>query len=132
MQYTLYSLLRKHGEVMSEKNSKNHFVAYIQNGNCHMEISILFQKIIKIAKNINEKYFLNDLFSYLNVLWPLQIIGNLQKIAHAKYELRSANIFGPYLDSKISFSKIVFFGCNSLVFRCFKHVLKAQHAWECL
>ena len=26
MQYTLYSLLRKHGEVMSEKHSKNHFL----------------------------------------------------------------------------------------------------------
>ena len=36
MQYTLYSLLRKHGEVMSEKSSKNHVVGYIQNGNCHM------------------------------------------------------------------------------------------------
>ena len=36
MQYTLYSLLRKHGEVMSEKSSKNHFVGYIQNGNCQI------------------------------------------------------------------------------------------------
>ena len=37
MQYTLYySLLGKHGEVMSEKHSKNNFVGYIQNGNCHV------------------------------------------------------------------------------------------------
>ena len=26
MQYTLYSLLRKHGEVMSEEHPKNHFL----------------------------------------------------------------------------------------------------------
>ena len=38
MQYTLYSLLWKHGEVMSEKKSKNHFVGYIQNGNCHIYV----------------------------------------------------------------------------------------------
>ena len=39
MRYTLYSLLRKHGEVMSEKSSKNHSVGYIQNGNCQIIIT---------------------------------------------------------------------------------------------
>ena len=29
--------MRKHGEVMSEKHSKHHFVGYIQNGNCQIE-----------------------------------------------------------------------------------------------
>ena len=38
MQYTLFSLLRKLGEVMSERSSKNHFVGYIQNGNCHFSM----------------------------------------------------------------------------------------------
>ena len=50
MQYTLYSLLRKHGEVMSEKSWKNHFVGCIQNGNYHMNNMKYFFIIYNLFK----------------------------------------------------------------------------------
>ena len=90
-----------------------------------MGISYLFQKIIKMTKNINEKYFLNDLFSFINWIWHAEIIEDIEKFAHAKYELLSASERRQNEKTKSVFEKIVFVGCNSLVLACFKHVLRA-------
>ena len=44
MQYTLYSLLSKHGEVMSKNKSKNHFVAMNKT-----ETAILTNENVKLS-----------------------------------------------------------------------------------
>ena len=50
MQYTFYSLLRKHGEVMSEKEIEKSFLGHQQNVKCQMKLVKITNKYDEIEK----------------------------------------------------------------------------------